>query len=72
MKCTISLLTARNSHRGIQSCVLFVEGAQQVLKWQIASRATWINIDSGLVSPMRAQAGVIQSWPKRVTEGQVM
>lgn len=30
-----------------QSCMLFVKGAQQVLKWQIASCTTWINIDYG-------------------------
>lgn len=30
-----------------QSYMLFVKGAQRVLKWQIASCATWINIDFG-------------------------
>lgn len=60
-----------------QTCTLFVEGAQQVLKWQIVSCATWINIDSGPDSLMTAQAGVLSKYPwlekkKRVTEGQGM
>lgn len=65
-----------------QSCMLFVEGPRQMLKWQMASRANWINIDSGLVSLMGAQAEVLSVLSKKkkkekrkekmVTETQVM
>lgn len=60
-----------------QSYMLFVEGPRQMLKWQMASRATWINIDSGLISLMGAQAEVLsvlskKRKEKRVTETQVM
>lgn len=44
-----------------QSSMLFVKGEQQVLKWQIASRTTWINIVSGPVSIMTDQAGVLSA-----------
>lgn len=84
MNCAISLPTARSVkeekgsgkkhaekfQRAPESCMLFVEGALQVLKWQIPSRTTWINIDSGPVSLMMAHAEVVSL--ARETERQVM
>lgn len=66
VNCTTSPLSANKKGRGHlqrnfdvhQSNVLFVEGHRQGPKWQVASCPTWKNIDSGLVSLMRAQAGV--------------
>ncbi len=43
----------------IRAACCLLKGEQQVLKWQIASRTTWINIDSGPVSLMMAHAGIV-------------